>query len=883
MKVKKEGMEIKLDTKKATPEIQHFPIPDYPSPAEPGLMKRGPTKDYMIRDKYQKPPKGTPNIINPKPSTCQVDEFKDFKLTHKAKGSFMFVHWVIMRELIKSRQIKIWAHARRSQLVLLVGYVDDLCYVADAVDIHKDVAFVDKSNNMFDIMKNLPMEIPDSTHVALTHNGICWEVAGLCYNPPKEGKENGPNMDPNEKQKAYRKATKNPKIMYPCEKSGEITEAAPMSKLKKLNQVVVDLNARVEKLPPGVNLVTMERPGNSQPIQVKLPLTEANQNWCTIRVDTTESAVKCPESDLALKVHVLKKAADLAAKENTTVRIPIKTPDQESNFGVYAVPGLETHVFVGPFTSKSNVDTIVEEEDDDIVCLSDEQPQISSKPAPKQVEKCDYQAIKQEAIMGQIPQKLIRSETEEEMEIVENPQTIDDRNLHPTKRKVPYVNPEENPHGRTVFTPDEQRALFYQSGMDERLISVQVDENLTVKMFQGKDLVSFMHPKFADHEVICDDIEKAKLWYKFQNQQKPKKLMLKPMADLIDHTPRSISTDQEEVLEDSPIMNQALHPDRSINGRKFVCHRISHNGKHGVAIVFDRRQHQDMRKLYHKLNQILSSNGLRKVTDSIQILNRARDEIMRLEQLEQNLTLKKKNLMLKRQQLFKEFTDKLKDLPRADKKQAVFELKEGLKKIKDHKVLASHSQSKWDETIMVPVDPESKLVPTINEIQYPQGELSSVVPRNSSSGITPYSDLTGLQTTRKDGKISRPMNAFMLWAKDQRKELISKGLDGVTVSRLLADKWKSMTSEEQAPFYLEAEKLKSAHQLQHPNYKYSPKARRLGMKKSVAKLDASPPQMEISQEEMETEPILPIVTLVEGNVGDLEHVQLEQPPCVELE
>ena len=61
-------------------------------------------------------------------------------------------------------------------------------------------------------------------------------------------------------------------------------------------------------------------------------------------------AVTCPESNLALKVKVLKKAADMAEKEKTTVRIPITWGGEAKNFGVYAVPGLETHVFVGPFT-----------------------------------------------------------------------------------------------------------------------------------------------------------------------------------------------------------------------------------------------------------------------------------------------------------------------------------------------------------------------------------------------------------------------------------------------------------------------------------------------------------------------------------------------------
>jgi hypothetical protein len=43
-------------------------------------------------------------------------------------------------------------------------------------------------------------------------------------------------------------------------------------------------------------------------------------------------------------------AATLATATSTTVRIPIPVEDQDPSFGVYAVPGLKTHVFVGPFT-----------------------------------------------------------------------------------------------------------------------------------------------------------------------------------------------------------------------------------------------------------------------------------------------------------------------------------------------------------------------------------------------------------------------------------------------------------------------------------------------------------------------------------------------------
>ena len=73
-----------------------------------------------------------------------------------------------------------------------------------------------------------------------------------------------------------------------------------------------------------------------------------------------------------------------------------------------------------------------------------------------------------------------------------------------------------------------------------------------------------------------------------------------------------------------------------------------------------------------------------------------------------------------------------------------------------------------------------------NEQSNSKSELptQSVIPvrqptiARSGSGatrITPYSDVTGLQTVKKDGKVLRPMNAFIIWSKSYRKELIAKG------------------------------------------------------------------------------------------------------------
>jgi hypothetical protein len=139
---------------------------------------------------------------------------------------------------------------------------------------------------------------------------------------------------------------------------GIVRKARPVDKsktsktLSSSNEIQIDHNQNMMKLPNGISLVTVARPGPGQPIRIKLPLTEPNQNWCTIRVNVPEHVVTCPESDLALSVKVLKKTADLAETEKTTVRIPITTQGEVQSFGVYAIPGLGTHAFVGPFTSK---------------------------------------------------------------------------------------------------------------------------------------------------------------------------------------------------------------------------------------------------------------------------------------------------------------------------------------------------------------------------------------------------------------------------------------------------------------------------------------------------------------------------------------------------
>ena len=80
-------------------------------------------------------------------------------------------------------------------------------YAREAIDIHVDekagTQYKEVKNPMIEIMRELPDEAPNATHVALTHNGICWEIAGLAYNTPDKSEIEGgqPTMQQEQPEK----------------------------------------------------------------------------------------------------------------------------------------------------------------------------------------------------------------------------------------------------------------------------------------------------------------------------------------------------------------------------------------------------------------------------------------------------------------------------------------------------------------------------------------------------------------------------------------------------------------------------------------------------------------------------------------------------------
>ncbi|VEL08240.1 unnamed protein product [Protopolystoma xenopodis] len=91
----------------------------------------------------------------------------------------------------------------------------------------------------------------------------------------------------------------------------------------------------------------------------------------------------------------------------------------------------------------------------------------------------------------------------------------------------------------------------------------------------------------------------------------------------------------------------------------------------------------------------------------------------------------------------------------------------------------------------------------------------------------------GSGVSKKEERVKRPMNAFMVWSRGQRRRMAQENpkMHNSEISKRLGSMWKSLSEKDKKPFIDEAKRLRANHMTLYPDYKYRPRRKHKPMEK----------------------------------------------------